>query len=244
MALSASAMREWRGAMIAVVFQDALLALAPHLTIGRQLTEVLTAHQPQIGRAAARQAALESLQDVQLSDPVRCLSQYPHELSGGMLQRVMIAMALIGKPQLLILDEPTSALDALVRQDIIRLLQRLRDRGIRLLCITHDVAVAARLGDELAVMLGGQLVETGATADILKAPQHPYTRALLASQITLATTRHGNIPTMPEAEPVNAPGCVFASRCHSAVTTCQATPALRWIGSRQVRCHQPWLGLD
>ncbi len=242
LALPPQALRAWRGARIGMVFQDPSVALAPHLSIGRQLSEVLEAHAPKMTRAEVMEQALACLRDVQLSEPARRLAQYPHELSGGMLQRVMIAMALIGKPQLLILDEPTSALDASARQEIVSLLDRLRARGISLLCITHDVGVAAHLGDDLAVMLGGQLVETGPTAAILSDPKHPYTRALLASRITLQTPRVGVIPTLREAAPVQGGGCVFASRCDWASSVCQTPVPPHSLGQVQVRCHQPWLG--
>jgi len=241
LALPQASLRAWRGAVIGMVFQEPSVALAPHLSIGRQLTEVLEAHAPQMTHDEVLEQAIGCLRDVQLSEPARRLAQYPHELSGGMLQRVMLAMALIGKPQLLILDEPTSALDASARQEILMLLDRLRARGISLLCITHDVGVAAHLGDDLAVMLGGQLVETGPTSAILSDPQHPYTRALLASRITLQTPRVGVIPTLREAAPAQGGGCVFASRCDWAVSVCQAPVAPHPVGHAQVRCHQPWL---
>ncbi len=242
--LSASprTLRALRGSAIGMVFQDPSLALAPHLTIGRQLTEVLAAHHAgHLTKQQASEQAFAGLCEVRLSEPTRRLMQYPHELSGGMLQRVMWAIALIGNPRLLILDEPTSALDASSRRDLLALLSLVRARGTSVLCITHDLDVAAHLGDEVAVMLSGQFVEVGPASDVLRNPVHPYTRALLASRVTLTTPRHVAIPTLPEgAEQPEAKCCVFAMRCPFATGVCQSPVPMTSIGPVGVRCRQPW----
>lgn len=173
-------LREIRGVEIGMVFQDALSALTPHLTIGSQMIEGLRTHQP-MSRAEALRRAQEVLERVHVPDATRRLRQYPHELSGGLRQRVLIAMALLLRPALLIADEPTTALDVSVQAQIIEVLRELRANGQTLVLITHDLGVVAALADRVAVMRAGELVELGAAHAVFERPQHEYTRQLLAA---------------------------------------------------------------
>jgi peptide/nickel transport system ATP-binding protein len=177
--LAPRAMQQMRGSGIGMVFQDAMSSLTPHLTVGEQLTEVIT-HRTRRSADEARGDARRLLERVQVSDPAQRLAQYPHQLSGGMRQRVMIALALAGEPQLLILDEPTSSLDVTVQAQILALLARLKaSSGTAMILITHDLGAVAGLADRVAVMRDGRVVETGAVRALLRTPRHPYTQALL-----------------------------------------------------------------
>ena len=234
------AMRRIRGARIGVVFQDPMTALNPYLTIERQMTETLAAHRGQ-SRREARAEALRMLEAVRITDARRRLDQYPHELSGGMRQRVMIAMALLPQPEMLILDEPTTALDVTVQAQILDLLAALRrDLGTAMLLITHDLGVVAAICDRMLVMYAGEGVEQGPVAELLAHPRHPYTQGLLES---LPARQHGarlatlaGHPPDPRALP---PGCAFAPRCRHAMAVCTAVhPAWKEeSAARGRRCH-------
>jgi peptide/nickel transport system ATP-binding protein len=209
-------LRALRGDAIAMVFQDPLSALHPLLRVGEQIAETVRAHRS-VSRAGARARALELLELVAMPQPRRRVDAYPHELSGGMRQRAMIAMALANEPRLLIADEPTTALDVTVQAQILALLRRLRDElGMAMVLIAHDLGVVAETADEVAVMYAGQIVEHAAVGELLAAPQHPYTWGLLTSIPRLETPRDvplAPIPGRPPSALHPPPGCRFHPRC-------------------------------
>jgi oligopeptide/dipeptide ABC transporter ATP-binding protein len=218
-------MRALRGRRIGMIFQDPMSSLNPVLTIGRQLTEHIEYH---LGfpRARSLERAVGLLDEVGISDPATRIDSYPHQFSGGMRQRVMIAMAIACGPDLLIADEPTTALDVTVQSEIIALVMRLRaEHGMSVLWITHDLASVAGLADRVAIMYGGTVVETAPVDAIFAGPLHPYARALLAAAPRLATRRRERLiaiegyPPDPAARP---PGCAFAPRCPLVVERCGA----------------------
>ena len=189
-----SLMRTIRGNEIGMIFQEPMTALNPVFTVGRQLTEGLRLHKG-LKKAQAEERALSLLQQVRIPEPARRMKQYPHELSGGMRQRVVIAMALACEPRLLIADEPTTALDVTIQAEILALMDRLkRETGTAVMFITHDMAVVAQMADRVVVMFRGNKVEEGPVAEIFENPQHPYTKALLAAVPKLGEMRGQNIP--------------------------------------------------
>jgi len=219
-----SEMQQIRGGQISMIFQDPSSSLNPVFTVGSQIVRVIQQHQRGSKREAS-QRAVEALESVGLPDIHRLMSSYPHELSGGMQQRVMIAMALACKPALLIADEPTTALDVTIKAQILELLQELRARfNLAILLITHDLGVVAETCDRLAVLYAGYVVETGATADLFAAPLHPYTRGLMHaiprrnSRGQPLTAIRGTVPSNPGA----LVGCPFKSRCEYAFDRCRA----------------------
>ncbi|MFF2846291.1 ABC transporter ATP-binding protein [Streptomyces sp. NPDC058001] len=232
------------GKQIAMVFQDPGRSLNPVVRVERQLTEGMR-KQLGVGRSEARTRALDLLREVGVPDPERRLRAYPHELSGGMRQRVMIATALACEPDLLIADEPTTALDVTVQRQILDLLRRVqRDRGMSLVLISHDLAVVAGRTDRVAVMYAGRLAETGATRSVFDAPRHRYTRALLESTPTLGHERHTPLRLIPGAlpDPTRPPeGCRFAPRCAYAAVDCgRLAPQLSPAGpDHHVACVHP-----
>jgi oligopeptide/dipeptide ABC transporter ATP-binding protein len=230
-----------RGRRIALVFQDALSALNPYLTIGAQLCESL-AHHLRLGRSAARQRAIELLASVQLDQPALHLGQYPHELSGGMRQRVLLAIALSGEPELLLLDEPTTALDVTVQAQLLALLRELRARtGIAMVFVSHDLGVLAGIADRVAVMYAGRIVEEAAAAQLYARPLHPYTGGLLRSLPRLDQPLPARLPSIPgqPPEPGSRPtGCAFAPRCPLVQERCLLLPPLRLVGDARVACHR------
>jgi peptide/nickel transport system ATP-binding protein len=215
-AMSDAQLRQIRGNEIAMIFQDPLSALHPFYKVGKQLVEAVLIHRA-VGKAAARARAVELLELVGIPDPKRRVDQFPHEFSGGMRQRVMIAMALANEPKLLIADEPTTALDVTVQAQILALLSSLQQRlGMAIIIITHDLGVVAEIADEIAVMYAGRIVEHAATAEIFAAPQHPYTWGLLKS-IPLLTSPRGEelvpIAGRPPSLIARPSGCHFHPRC-------------------------------
>ena len=232
--------RAVRGSRVAAVFQDPGSYLNPTLTVGRQLAEQLRV-KLRLPRRAARARAVELLAEVGLREPAAVYHQYPHELSGGMQQRVLIALALSCRPDLLIADEATTALDVVVQAGILALLRRLRaEYGLALLLVSHDLAVVAETCDRVLVMYAGQIVESGPTGQVLNAPAHPYTRALLEVASLGSGGRRAlrTIPgTPPEAGAAPA-GCAFAPRCAQATPACTGAPVpLHRVGpAHQARC--------
>jgi dipeptide transport system ATP-binding protein len=234
------------GKDLAMIFQDPLASLNPCYTVAFQIDEALRVHGTEAERRhrAARQArALELLQQVEIPDPQARLAAYPHQLSGGMAQRVMIAMAIACNPKLLIADEPTTALDVTVQAQVLDLLARLqRERGMALVLITHDLAVVAETAQRVVVMYAGQVVETGPVPAIFDAPRHPYTQALLAAlpEHNVARARLTAIPGMVPGASDRPPGCLLEPRCVHAVERCRReAPPLSGSAARQVRCHFP-----
>ena len=224
-ALSPRAMADLRGNRIGMIFQEPMTSLNPAYSIGNQLMEVYRRHRP-ASEADARRRAGDLLQLVGISNPGVRMAQYPHQLSGGLRQRVMIAMALMCEPDLLIADEPTSALDVTIQVQILTLLQQLRrELGIAVILITHDLGVVARVADRVAVMYAGQILETGTRRDVFTAPRHPYTQGLLDS-IPVPGSAHARLHAIPGTVPsLNRPipGCAFAPRCHRAAPRCETT---------------------
>jgi peptide/nickel transport system ATP-binding protein len=209
-------MRKIRGDEIAMIFQDPLSALHPFYRVGAQLTEAVLAHR-RVSKSAARARAIELLELVGIPDPKRRVDAYPHEFSGGMRQRAMIAMALANEPQLLIADEPTTALDVTVQAQILALLESLQERlGMAIIIITHDLGVVAEIADQIVVMYAGRIVERAPTTQIFAAPQHPYTWGLLRSIPRLDTPRGEELVPIPGRPPsliVRPSGCHFHPRC-------------------------------
>ena len=228
MALDEYAMRAIRGRDLAMIFQEPMTSLNPVLTIAEQVGEVLVAHQG-MSPSQARVKALSLLEAVRIPDAARRLADYPHRLSGGMRQRVMIAMALACTPKVLIADEPTTALDVTVQAQILALLKRLQqEAGIAVVLISHNLAVVAQVAERVAVMYAGRIVESGAVTDILGAPLHPYTQGLLGATPRFDREAEGtvrnrlaDIPGMVPQPGRLPPGCAFAPRCTRAVERCR-----------------------
>ncbi len=238
--------RALRGAAVAYVFQDPLSTLHPQFTVGTQIIEALRAHGP-VGRKAARARAVELLDLVRIPGAERRLDAYPHELSGGMRQRVGIAMALANAPDVLIADEPTTALDVTVQAQILTLLARLRrEETVAVVFITHDFGVVSAVTDRVAVMYAGEVVETGPTEALLAAPAHPYTERLIACVPVLGEPDRAlaAIPGRPPSLAEPPPGCAFADRCARVEADCRAAPvAMRPLAEgRAVRCLHPVWG--
>ena len=234
-----------RGARVGFVFQDPMSSLTPHLTIGTQIAEVLRVHR-RVAASDARSRALELLERVGIGDPAQRLRQYPHELSGGMRQRAMLAVALACEPELLIADEPTTALDVTVQAGILELLRELKaERRLAIVLVTHDFGVAAAICDRMAVMYAGMVVERGTTAQLFAGAHHPYSRALLAALPRLDTpldaplaSIHGKPPGPLEA----LVGCAYSPRCERAEGRCRAEPPdlAAQSATRAVACFRPY----
>jgi oligopeptide/dipeptide ABC transporter ATP-binding protein len=234
MKLSDEDMREVRGGEIGMVFQEPMTSLNPVLTIGRQITEMIEQHRGG-NRVVAQKRAVELLGLVGIADPQRRLKQYPHQLSGGMRQRVMIAIALACEPKLIIADEPTTALDVTIQAQILELMQSLTQRlGVALIVITHNLGIVARYAHRVNVMYAGRIVESGPAAAIYHAPHHPYTMALLKSVPRLDRPRQARLDPI-EGQPPDLTrldqGCAFRPRCRFAIEACAASvPGLEPVG--------------
>ena len=242
--------RGLRGRALAMIFQEPMTALNPVLSIGRQIAEVFAIHAT-AGRREARDKVLALLRQVKIPDPERRYDEYPHQLSGGMKQRVMIAMALANRPELLIADEPTTALDVTIQAQVLHLLKELqRELGTGIVFVTHDLAVVAEIADRVVVMYGGRVVEQGSVLDVLEHPAHPYTIGLLAARPRPGQTRHGGhrlsvIPGTVPSPLARIAGCRFQARCPRVQPRCRVEePALEGVtqgaaDGHAAACHFP-----
>ena len=247
LALKGRALDAYRGGVTSMVFQEPGLAFDPVYTVGQQITEAIRAHEP-VDHARASARALAMLDRVQIPQARRRYDAYPHELSGGMRQRAMIALALACKPKLLLADEPTTALDATVQIQILLLLRELqRETGMAVIFVTHDIGAAVEIADRIAVMYAGRIVEENSVAGIVGQPRHPYTAGLLASTVD-GSDRGKALSAIPGAPPNLAalpPGCSFAPRCGNAGDRCRdERPPVVSIASERLACWHPVLPLD
>jgi len=242
LALDGRALADYRGKTTSMIFQGPMLALDPVYTVGEQIGETIMRHEG-VSTAQARQRCLELLELVRIPSPERRLNAYPHEMSGGMRQRAMIALAIAARPKLLLADEPTTALDATVQIQILLLLRQLqRDFGMGVIFVTHDIGVAVEVSDRLAVMYAGEIVETGTVRDLIRDARHPYTRGLLAANLHGAQkgARLEAIPGAPPALETAPVACSFAPRCLARMPACdQGLPPATALGpGRLVRCFR------
>jgi len=241
LAMSQRELADFRGKVASMIFQEPLLALDPVYTVGAQITESIRQHE-RVSASEARQRVLALFERVSIPSPERRLAAYPHEMSGGMRQRAMIALALACRPQLLLADEPTTALDATVQIQILLLLRELqRDLGLSVIFVTHDIGAAVEVADRIAVMYAGRIVEEGTARELIRRPRHPYTIALLKSRASGAMARGTRLETIGGAPPdlsALPPGCAFADRCALAQDACRAElpPVVELAPNHRVRC--------
>ncbi|MGV0819815.1 ABC transporter ATP-binding protein [Martelella sp. AMO21009] len=239
--LGPAEMRDLRGRRIAMVFQDPMMTLNPVLRVGTQLTETLHAHE-RLSRREAWSRARDALAMVGIPSPEERMEAYPHQFSGGMRQRVAIAIAILHRPDLIIADEPTTALDVTIQAQVIHEFQRLAETAdTAVIWITHDLAIVSRLADRIAVMYAGRLVESGPVADILTRPRHPYTKGLIGS-VPSQNSRGQRLMQIPGMTPGLGrlpAGCAFQTRCDRADARCLVQPELSIEGDREYRCFHP-----
>jgi peptide/nickel transport system ATP-binding protein len=246
LALQGRELEAYRGGTVSMVFQEPGLAFDPVYTIGQQITEAIRAHEA-VDHRTAMQRALQMLERVQIPQARRRYDAYPHELSGGMRQRAMIALALACKPKLLLADEPTTALDATVQIQILLLLRELqKETGMSVIFVTHDIGAAVEVADKIAVMYGGRILEENSVAGIVHSPRHPYTAGLLAS--TVSTENRGKpllaVPGSPPDLSALPPGCSFAPRCSNAQQQCtREQPKVISLNGERLACWNPVLPL-
>jgi peptide/nickel transport system ATP-binding protein len=226
LAMSARELSRYRGSIVSMVFQDPGLAFDPVYRVGDQIAEAVVRHTGTSFREG-RTRALALFERVRIPSPERRLDNYPHEMSGGMRQRAMIALALACRPKVLLADEPTTALDATVQIQVLLLLRELqRELGLAVIFVTHDIGVAVEVADRIAVMYGGRIVEMGRCGDVIRGPAHPYTQGLLASRAGHSVAKGARLVAIPGSPPDLAnlpPGCAFAPRCSQAIETCRKT---------------------
>jgi len=242
LALSKEELRAIRGASISMIFQEPMTALNPVFTVGNQIAEVLTAHQ-HISNKESGLAAVELLRSVGIPSPEKRVDEYPHQLSGGMRQRVMIAMAIACKPALILADEPTTALDVTIQAHILDLLSQIQEEmGMAMILVTHDLGLIAERSHEVAVMYAGRIVEQAETRELFANPQHPYTRGLMASIPKLGEEGRRRLRTIPGSVPrlIDLPkGCSFSARCDVKAAQCETAPELVEVKpGHTVRCWE------
>jgi peptide/nickel transport system ATP-binding protein len=243
MSLAGDALSHFRGKIVSMIFQEPMLALDPVYTVGQQIVEAIRKHES-LTKSAARQRALELFERVRIPSPARRLDAYPHEMSGGMRQRAMIALALSCQPQILLADEPTTALDATVQVQILLLLRDLQSElGLSMIFVTHDIGVAVEVADRIAVMYAGRIVEIGPVRDVIRAPRHPYTIGLLSTRAHGGRLSGNRLPAIAGSPPDLAnlpPGCAFAPRCTLAADLCRtAQPDPVTLGAaHSARCFR------
>ncbi len=239
--MSEGALADYRGKVASMIFQEPLLALDPVYTVGAQIVESIRRHEA-VSPAEAQARALQLFERVRIPSPERRLAAYPHEMSGGMRQRAMIALGLANNPQLLLADEPTTALDATVQIQVLILLRELQQElGLGIVFVTHDIGAALEVADRIAVMYAGRIVEEGTARELIHAPRHPYTQALLRSRAHGAMAKGQRLVTIPGAPPDLSrlpPGCAFAERCAFAQPACQGEqpPAVELAPGHRARC--------
>ena len=229
-------MQNIRGRLVSMIFQDPMTCLNPTMKVGKQLTEAICQHR-KLSRGEAKKEAVRLLEMVQIPNAAERAEQYPHEFSGGMRQRAMIAMAMSCEPKLLVADEPTTALDVTIQAQIMKLMAQVREKtGTAIILITHDLGVVANLADRVAVMYAGKVVETGTVEDIFYRAKHPYTQALLKSLPTVDTSRDEKLVSIAGTPPdlFSPPvGCEFASRCEYCMKVCKAHVPPKYTFSEQ-----------